>query len=205
MYIHKKEAEKILVDLGLSLCSELKGKYDFLFDLLKEDDWSFIIKAHALIEAAVTEMIIQHIGQESLKSTIELLPLSDTKIGKIAIAKQLGLVTPEERKFVRWFSELRNLLVHRVENVNFSFEIYLTTLDSNQKDSWKKSIIWFNKDDPSYKQMQLLSVEKPKVAVFIALYLFISFCSISANTSKGFRLIDEAAEKTVANLLAKKF
>ena len=152
MVIYKTQARKILREMGKDVGDDLHHNNEFLFDLAKQDDWSFVIKAHAMLEAVVTEMLLEHLGEPRIKRVIERLPLSDGQVGKIIVAKQMELLTDKHRRFVRFFSELRNNLVHRLENLTFSFEQHLSTLDKNQKGSWKEAIVFSDVVKPIFEK-----------------------------------------------------
>ena len=122
MYLTKKQVAEILNDTKNSMAKGLIDKTEFMLSILKTDDWSMIIKAHALIETIVTELIIAQTEEEKLKSLIERLPLSDEQIGKLKITKDYNLLTSEQRVFVKRFSELRNMIVHKFENINFNLD-----------------------------------------------------------------------------------
>ncbi len=205
MYLYKKESKLLLKKLRVEMLSALKGRFDFLLDLLHENDWSFVIKSHALIEAATTEMIIHHLGEERLKGVVERLPLSDTQVGKIAVVKDLALLDDDQRKFVRWFSELRNKLVHRIENVNFTFKDHLKKLDNNQRTSWKKSVTWFARDDSDKKPWQTIAEENPKVALFMAVSQLVVECVLATQQAKGIQKFDHTAKETTKVIFQKLF
>jgi hypothetical protein len=105
----------------------------FLVDLYQEDDWSFVIKGHALIEAAVSQLLTQHVGDTRLSGVFERLDLSNTQTGRLAFVKALDLLSENERRFVAGFSQLRNRLVHIVHNVCFRFADDLVAMDTNQR------------------------------------------------------------------------
>ena len=110
------------------------------FDELKaEDDWSFIIKSHALIEAACAELLTEYVGSRELLDPFSRLELSNKKSGKIAFLKSLGLLDDDERRFVSSLSELRNILVHNVSNVAFDLAAHIESLDKKQRRSFAKS------------------------------------------------------------------
>jgi hypothetical protein len=104
--------------------------------LLKEDDWSFVIKAHALIESASTHLLVGFFSVTELEDIFARLELGNTIYGKIVFMKKLNLLTDDERRFIQTLSELRNKVVHNVRNVNFTFKHYISTLDKNQKDNF---------------------------------------------------------------------
>ena len=76
------------------------------------DDWSFVIKVHALIEAAVSHLLAEVAGQPALLDVFTQLELSNGRTGKIAFAKALECLEDYERGSIRKLSELRNQLVH---------------------------------------------------------------------------------------------
>ena len=103
-------------DLGIphGLCLRLK----------QEDDWSFVIKLHALFECAVAEQLTRTFRRRELADVFSRFELSNTKTGKLALIKALNLLPTAHIQFVRKLSELRNALAHKVENVNVDLVEY---------------------------------------------------------------------------------
>lgn len=200
MYLYREEAKSLLAKLALSSIDVLEEKLMFLLDLLKEDDWTFVIKAHALIETAVTDMLVRHLGEIELTKIIELLPLSDNRTGKIAVARQLKLLDDKQRRFVRFLSELRNSLVHRLDNLDFTFENYVSTLDTNQRRSLKESVAWFA-DDEQRKEWETIAEDNPRVGVYMAIHCLMAHCVLTSQQSSALREIDEVAIRTTKELL----
>jgi len=117
-------AATLSVNLGL--------KKDFFNSLIKEDDWSFIIKLHSLFEAVCTNLIIFHFQEQSLVSVISHLELSNTRVGKIAFLEALGLLGKNQRKFIKALSELRNQLVHNVSNCSFDLKLFVSIMNDKE-------------------------------------------------------------------------
>ena len=78
--------------------------------LLREDDWSFVIKLHAVLEAAVTNILVEKTGYRSLQGVFSRIDMGQEGEGKLAFAKALGLLASEERRYIKQLSELRNQL-----------------------------------------------------------------------------------------------
>ena len=139
----------------------------FCEGLRNEDDWSFIIKLHALLEAALTTLLAAKVGQE-LRSTFARLEMSRADTGKVAFAKALGLLVQEERRFIRELSELRNELVHSVERITFNLSDYVAKLDPSQLDSFARTFalfgLWSEKDGPvpNFQVVRKYAREHPK-------------------------------------------
>jgi len=94
--------------------SEMELPNGFFQRLQQEDDWSFIIKLHALFEAALTHVIVHKLGFDALTEPLNRLEMSDTRRGKVAIANALGLLSSEEKGFLSILSKLRNDCAHDV-------------------------------------------------------------------------------------------
>lgn len=48
MYIYKEDADNFLGSLTDRLAEEFNAVHEVLYRLLKEDDWSLVIKSHAM-------------------------------------------------------------------------------------------------------------------------------------------------------------
>jgi len=95
----------------------------FCLGLLKKDDesdWSFVIKLHALLETAVSQLLVHSLARKELTDVFASLEMSHTKTGKLAFVKALDLLPKAHLDFIRTLSELRNQLAHRVKNVSFN-------------------------------------------------------------------------------------
>jgi hypothetical protein len=131
--IWDRNDDRSVVNVVKRLESSLSLPVGFCEGLLAEDDWSLVIKLHALIEAAVSRVIAAKIGCQDLERVLSHLELSRDKCGKVEFANALGLLGKEDRRFIRGLSELRNRLVHDVTNVTFSMREYVASLNSQQQ------------------------------------------------------------------------
>jgi hypothetical protein len=93
----------------------------FCQDLLADDDWSFVIKAHAVVECALSQLLARALGVPQLEKVFARLGTSSPSTGKLAFLKALDIFEEDELRFMRKLSELRNQLVHHVENTSYSF------------------------------------------------------------------------------------
>lgn len=133
--IHKLEG-----DLGL--------RVGFCEAILKEDDWSFIVKLHALLEAAISHLLTEtlciatqgydadQVDKSALSKHFAWVELSDKRRGKTSLAHSLGLLFETEVRFINHLSELRNTLLHDVRNTSFSLNAHIASLDRQQSDKF---------------------------------------------------------------------
>jgi hypothetical protein len=117
----------------------------FSESLLKEDDWSFIIKLHALLEASLTMLLAEKLGGAAatprLREVLSHTEISAQHTGKVALASALGILPDNERRFIKRRSWLRNDMVHRIEHVAVTLRDYLARLDHNQRRSFASDIV----------------------------------------------------------------
>src|SRR5262249_17331830 len=111
---------KLETDLGLPP--------GFCEGLHEEDDWSLIIKLHALFESVVTQMLASHLGQEALLDVFDKIEMGREDTGKLAFAKALNLLDGNQRGFVRVLSRLRNDVVHDVRKVTFDLSAHVASI-----------------------------------------------------------------------------
>jgi hypothetical protein len=101
----------------------------FFERLVEEDDWSFVIKLHALFEAACAHLLLFHFREPALAEIVARLELSNKTTGKIAFLAALELVGKRSRRYIAALSELRNDLVHDVRNAEFKLQDWFASLD----------------------------------------------------------------------------
>lgn len=125
----------------------------FYLRLLDEDDWGFVIKLHSLFEGAATHVLNLRLGAGKLESALAHLDFGDTRCGKTRLLLDLGILATNQHTYLRELSEIRNLLVHEVRNVSFSFETYLGALDSNQFKAFCDRIGYNTRDNIKVKDV----------------------------------------------------
>lgn len=74
----------------------------------------------------------------------------------------MTLLDDKQRRFIRYFSELRNSLVHRLDNLGFTFENYVSTLDTNRRRNLKESVAWFADDELMRKEWETIAEGQPE-------------------------------------------
>jgi hypothetical protein len=100
----------------------------FFSQIIHEDDWSLIIKIHGLIEAGLTQILFSYFGDSRLEPLFSRMNIGG-RLGKLSFVQSLALLPERNIKFIRELSEIRNKIVHRIANVNFSIEDYFKSLD----------------------------------------------------------------------------
>jgi hypothetical protein len=144
---------------------DLHLREGFFQMLLQEDDWSFVIKIHALIEAAVSQQLAAVLDSRLL-TIFQHLELGDIRSGKIIFAEALGLLQKDTCRYIRKLSELRNSLVHDIRKTDFSFKGYFESLDENQKKAFLDWVVSFANEEFRNQWLQNAR-ENPKVPIWL--------------------------------------
>jgi len=201
MYLRKSEANELVTRNVNGLIESLKDRNAFMRKLSDGDDWSFVIKAQTLIEAAVTQAVISQIGDERIKKTIELMPLVGDEVSKLGLSKSFGLLTAEQRRFVKKMASLRNNLAHRPENVDFEFKNFISSLEKSAIRDWQESITWFADTPDSKKVWFRLAKESPKITLYLSVLVLVSLLEIDGAAKNTIREINATAEATTKEIL----
>lgn len=201
MYLRQDQVDTLFKTSLAEVSSRLFGHIDFITELLKEDDWSLVIKAQALTEACVTQALLIRLGDERIRKTIEIMPLVGGEVSKLQFAKDLQLMNAPQRRFAKRLSALRNRLAHRIDCVNFSFPEYIESLDKNERQDWQKSIVWFGTDAVSHELWLQMALKQPRFAVIIGVFMLAAALVVEDNQILLKRSIDMASLNATSELL----
>jgi hypothetical protein len=168
------------------------GFYD---RLLKEDDWSFVIKLHALLESSVNHVLARRLGEAALEGVFALVELANKRSGKLAFARVLDALSASERRYISELSELRNTLVHNVSNVSFSFREYIASLDQSQRTKFVEGFGYGIRDPVEFSGVAAprnsFVLENPKFSIWLtgmqcvgSLYLERELALLRQNSAK---------------------
>lgn len=108
----------------------------FYEKLLKEDDWSFVIKLSALFEAVCTHILSVRLRAPEIEGSLAYLEQGNTRCGKIVLLKKLGSITKEQATILSTLATLRNELAHNIKNVSFTFASYVNDLNPDNKSNF---------------------------------------------------------------------
>ena len=184
---------------------------DFDKKLLRDDDWSLVIKLHALVEAALTNALVAHVGVEGTRDVFSRLQVGG-RTGKVAFAKALDFSDTTEIRFVQALSELRNKLVHNVRNVNFKLKNHIESLSVSDRRMFVRNLCYmYVQDEKSTKSLddavkQVLA--RPKKAlwrsglqVIAVLYLQLQLAHMQRETTLTKAKVAEAKHPPLNRLL----
>lgn len=120
--------------------------------LLDEDDWSFLIKLHALIETALTGALVDHFGAPPALAEQFAISAVGGAGGKIKLAYEAELINKPMKDFLDRFAELRNQLVHSIDGIKFSLAGYVQSL-SDEKRKQLVAALAFDGDEQHRREL----------------------------------------------------
>lgn len=110
------------------------------------NDWAFIVKLAVAVEAAVTQALVLHIGNELMYDHFS----SITNGRRLELARTLGILEPADKDTLGVLATVRNSFAHEVKNLTGSLASYIDSLNPDKKVDFLSKLI------------QLEGTEKPK-------------------------------------------
>lgn len=172
-----KNVKKIEKELGLP--------DNFLVSIyVDDDDWSFVIKLHSMVEAAVTHLLLTRFADDRLMDVLSSLQLGHRKTGKLAFVIALGLLSDENVRLITGLSELRNRLIHGIRNIQFDLATYFDGLDNDRFNQFLSSFGHAFKEEAEIggrmiKRQEIVRQEGAKTTIFLsAAYCLSDICKL---------------------------
>jgi len=113
---------------------------DTLWRLLKDDDWSLVIKLHALLQGAICHTLAQKLHDSGLIEIFGRLPAGDNRYGLVAFLRHYGLFDPAELKFLKSLAEVRNTFAHNIQWIGRSLAEYKDDLCPSERATFIESM-----------------------------------------------------------------
>jgi hypothetical protein len=108
------------------------GTFRQLF--VSTDDWTMVLKLHALLEAALARVIVHELGRPALEDFVDRLQMGQRRgNGRLALAVGLGLLDREDVQLLEGLGQLRNAYAHDPCNASKSLPALLDGLDANRR------------------------------------------------------------------------
>ena len=107
----------------------------FLDRLLKsDDDWTFVLRLHALFEAAIAHLVSEQLNDGALASWVDGLSIRGPA-SKSSLGKALGVITKEEDKLIEVLARIRSAFAHDVGMTCTSLVEYFQQMDQGARSS----------------------------------------------------------------------
>jgi hypothetical protein len=104
------------------------------------DDWTLIVKLHAMIETGLNGAILLHLSEPALEPIIAKLDTSNQATGKVAFAKALKIIPKASAIFIQQLSEFRNYCVHDIQHFDFDLQKHLDGMKPDRKKQFTKAV-----------------------------------------------------------------
>jgi len=172
---------------------QLEERFDlptgFLENLQHEDDWSFVIKLHAVIESTLTWCIEDTLTPLGLGDLCQNIDLSGGRVNKLSVARSLSLVEDDHVRVVKMISKIRNRIAHNIRNVRFNFTDFIEKAPHSEKNEFSSSMaLLFPEDFRSKENLKVIKttiLQKPKEVIFANAILVVGVIVLRSQTRKG--------------------
>lgn len=176
----------------------------FLGKLARDDDWTLIIKLHAIIEAGLTNALVTQFDAPELDRVLAKLDTSNAATGKIAFAHALGIISKASFVFIQDLSKLRNHCVHNPRNFSFNLGVHLSSLPEKERNAFITHVANALKVPGCIERIEQPSrqalMDAPSFGITWATLLVMAQLSIHAQQCKVRSLEAELARRMAARL-----
>ncbi len=155
---------------------------EFIVNLLKEDDWSFVIKSQALIETVLTQILIAKVDPR-MGRAIGKMNLMGGRASKIQAAVDLDVLSKSMLQVITVFSEIRNEFVHNPRFLNGSLSNYFRNQNNGKIKQFLSSILsLFGNEQAIVSEIMLKEfVNTPKQVLCITVLYILGHLILHAN------------------------
>lgn len=171
----------------------------FLERLLEEDDWSFVVKAHAMIESSASKALTEITGIKDASNFFSKLELSNNTTGKLALISALGILPDFSKRFIKALSQIRNILVHDVSNTSFDFGKYVKSLDKQQRKTLAIATCFvdFSVIDRELSEQEMVErlTQNAKRSIWEATMFVLAIFKLKSDTAKSKNALTELYRK----------
>ena len=176
----------------------------FYEKLLKEDDWSFVIKLSALFEAASGQALTAKLQHSEIERELSCLEQANSKYGKVIFMLKLNIINKEQSIFLTKLAELRNKLVHNINEVNFNWDSYISSMDAPQKKSFANVFGHgihenFKIEGVSVNRTDF-TADNPKIAMWLTANEVLACLHADIRISSEIKRINEIGQQLVQNI-----
>ncbi|WP_434480968.1 hypothetical protein [Gemmatimonas sp.] len=179
------DATDFLLDHFRKISEWVKADPELVANFLKGDDWSLIIRCTAMTEAVLDSAILSVLGKAEIREEISRLPLADSRIGKVRLARKLGIIEAGDEALLRTLAELRNEIAHGIGGISFRFS------DSSSK----KTVAFLNRvwmvDQFASRIRQLVSIERSNLMALLQVSIVWARCIAAAERADRQRKVVE--------------
>ena len=169
----------------------------FFADLTKGDDWSFVIKSHALMESVITQSLIKRAGDPRYQNMYERMSIAR----KVETLKDLGVCSSQQKKFIDFYSALRNRLVHNIDELSFSFETYIGQMNKQNQRNFIRSVGIADETGDNHNSSEQLLLTKTKYVLWITILQLIIIFYFDSEFEQGKKEMDDLSIETSERLL----
>ena len=141
----------------------------FFHDLQSEDDWSLVVKLHALLETACSVLLAEELGHPEITDPFSKVQMGNRGNGKLAFIYTLNLLQKHEIAFLEILGVLRNKFAHNVASTGISLNAVIETMNPEERRKCRKALAMkatINSQGREYPASELVE-KQPEVAIWV--------------------------------------
>lgn len=163
-------------------------KPEFFKSLRSDDDWSFVIKLHALIESSLGRFITAVFSDFALDKYFLTVDLCGGRHSKIKLLQELNQIDADECKFIVGLSTIRNRLVHNITHIQFDLQKYVNDMSATERRKFalQTCCIFSDSSVPESEQRERIQdiLKRPKLYLWLCALHVVSCACLRTDTAQ---------------------
>jgi hypothetical protein len=108
--------------------------------LNNDDDWTFVLKMHAYVEAALNHLIVTRLNNPKMGDVVAKMRTANSESGKLALIKAYDLLPDKMCLFVEILCSIRNKAVHNISGQDLDLARYAQSIKPEQRKAWRTAM-----------------------------------------------------------------
>lgn len=167
-----------------------------LAKIAENDDWSFLIKAVAILDSSATRLLVARLGDSRFERLIHRMSFS----AKVDLLFDLDLCDKQMKRMMNQLASMRNRLAHDPNEMNFTFKSYIRAMSGAQRKRFVLSI-QVRAEGNGNPQLEKLTLTRTKVAIWVNLVSLLSVLALEEEDIIGRRKLERSDVETNERLL----
>ncbi len=142
----------------------------FILDLIREgDDWTFLLRLHALVEASLDHLVVAKLDRPVLHDWVVRHTIAG-RTGKRALAALMQAIDADQAAMVDGLSDLRNQFAHGIRLMGVDLAVFIENAEQGERNKIARWVLKAHGYAPS-SELDALALDALRKAPRLVLWV----------------------------------